>query len=284
MASIKVKSNSFPDVRIPKVAGQFSGLVAGLQGYTQQREYNRQSAISDALIGIKTADVMRKSTDKLSIKDVFSAYNKDKEIAIKALGDFADPMEIDRIRNESFTAWLSRNPEIASISNLGALRSKVAAGNLSAPVGDNLTNNVGMVDQSMADVRAGNYVKAPVGQGLMGGMGQRIKQGIMNMGSGVKNVLDMLMQKVPKANPIPMPDMQGGEGLTTDALLQAMEDYDESDVDTAIEDLMALDSAANQPGLQLPENIDYELLKQAFVQKFGQNALAKLERRVNGLS
>ena len=301
-SSLRIRSSqtstrkSFPDIR--SSGGRFSGLLTGVHTAMQQGQINQQNQMNQTILGLQLRGMKLKERefgkkDRIGVKDLFNAYNKERLETRKAMitKGIYTPEEINSLTTMSFNQWLRGNQDIIPYSDISGLNN-VPQGNI---VGQGLISNASPMMQTLRKkaislippenrgikirgFQEGGIVNKPT----MAMIGERGKEYIAPASKLDPQTQAKLEQILGKPNtdgsqPDNMPS-NTQEGPSTEDLITALDDYD--NVDEAITDLVELDRQYNQPGLAFADNIDYDAFRQAFVAKFGEAGYRKLEASV----
>lgn len=297
------RRKTFPDIR--SSGGRYSGLLTGIQTAMQQGQINQQSQMNQAILGLQLRGMKLKERelgkkDRIGVKDLFNAYNKERLETRKAMisKGIYTPEEINSLTTMSFNQWLQGNQDIIPYSDISGLNNPPQ----SNIVGQGLISNISPTIQRARNIAISNIPLANRGpkirgfaeggivnrpqMAMVGEQGKEYIAPASKLDPATQAKLEAILGKpnTDGGQPDNMPantPLNAKTGISTEDLIATLDDYAPEDVDQAIEDLIALDQAVNQPGLQLPDTVDYEVFAQAFIQKFGEEAFRRLEARVN---
>lgn len=283
---------SFPDVKMPE-GGRFGGVALGLKTAMEQGNINRKLGISEKLLGVRE-QAYEKALTTSEKKNFMSFYNAEIDASNKEL-DYVEKVNakiMDKFNTlGEATNYLLKKPERPSYEKIKQKYDTLFEAPASTPSSGNaMMGGPGMSTippvELSGRVPGGAQLSQP--QGFM----QKIGSMGAEMGAGIGEKLKSLFGAPGAAQPPQgAPTMQPGgavppdtagqnAGFTTDQLLQTLDDYEDTDADSAIADIIALDEQFNQEGLFLGDDVDTNVLIEAFRNKFGDQALQKLQSMV----
>ena len=290
---------SYPDIKVAP-AGRYGGVLLGMKTATERGDVNRKYGIAERELKMKEEYYKSKTGAALTMKDVVSLYNKKRDEISKINAEkVKNSSDTDEYGESTLEKMPSFNNFVAEIT--GSVGGAMMGGpaDVSAPAmpsgGGALMGMGGPSQVPPAAPSAGAMPGAPQAPGAMMPGGQQGGNFMQRMGGNIQQVLQQLLGSPQGSAQAPnvaqgtqlgggtSPSLQAGgaEGassLTTEDLLQALDDYD--DVNMAIEDIVALDNMFNQAGLELGPNVDTQMVLEAFRKKFGEGAVDQLMARI----
>jgi len=273
---------TFPDIK--SAGGRYSGLVTGLKTAINRGDVNRQNQAAQ----------YRQSMQDMQSQRTYDLANKRLDIEERKASGGKEP-KWDTILNnanksimEANKAIIKNNPnqplyELMSLDEVQASRGKpmfksVSMGAGLAPQGRNFWGKARDLVKGVTGFAEGGIVNKPQ-IAMVGEEGKEYIVPEKKLDPNTKAELDRILGASVQNN-APQPGAK--TGISTEDLIATLDDYAPEDADQAIADLIKLDQSVRQPGVQLPENIDYQAFGQAFLQKFGEEAFRKLEAQITG--